>query len=80
MRVYARVLVDIPVYVPDKFEVLSGFEPEVTGEEAAALQKDLWENTLVAVQERLTSGDIYDDELLIKEISDEWGFIVAKGD
>ena len=80
MRAYARVTVDIPVDVPDKYEVLGGWEPKATGEEADALQDDLWEDTVVAVQEKLTSSDIYDDDFFIKEISDEWGFIMAKGD
>ena len=80
MRAYARVVVDIPVEVPDKYEVLGGWEPKVTGEAATTLQKDLWKDTLVAVQEKFISSDIYDDEIIIEEISDEWGFIVAKGD
>lgn len=80
MIAYARVLVDIPVEIPDKYEALGGWEPEVTGEAADALKGGLWEDTLFAVQEKLTSSDIYDDELIIEEISDEWGFILDKGD
>ena len=80
MRVYARIVVDIPVDIPDKYEVLGGWEPKVTGDEADELQSDLWEDTLAAVQKKLTSSGIYDDEIIIDEISDEWGYIVAKGD
>lgn len=80
MRAYARIVVDIPVDIPDKYEVLGGWEPKVTEDEADELKGGLWEDTLFAVQEKLTSSDIYDDELIIEEISDEWGFILDKGD
>lgn len=80
MRAYVRVTIDIPVDVPDKYEVLSGWTPKVTGEEAATLQDDLWEDAVVALQEKLTSSGIYDDNFFVKDIVDEWGFIIVKGD
>lgn len=78
MIAHVTVTVSIPVEIPDKYRMLSGDASPIERDEAVFLHETLRDDIVEITAKELASYGIWDTNFIIREVTDNHGFIMEQ--